>query len=164
MIFLIGMPGVGKTYWAEKIADAYGWEYYDLDQFIEQGEASSISAIFEHYGETAFRKKEHQYLAMLIDSEPVNTIIACGGGTPCFHQNLEMMKQAGTVVYLQAGITHLLHNLKSETGTRPLLSTRDDLEGYLTGLLKDRSACYEQAHYILQSENISLTNFDQIIN
>ena len=163
MIFLVGMPGVGKTYRGRKVASRYGWHFCDTDHFIEEHEKRSIISLFETDGETAFRKKEHQYLARIIDSFPINTVIACGGGTPCFHRNMGMMKQAGKVVYLKAEIDYLLHNIRNDDSTRPILQRQDDLPLFLTALLKERSIFYEQAHYILQSENISLTTFDQII-
>ena len=163
MLFIIGMPGAGKTYWGVQVAAATGQKFVDLEAYIEQGEGAKIKELFDAIGEDAFRKKEHQYLARLIDSVQTNTVIACGGGTPCFHHNIGMMKQAGKVIYLSAEIDYLIENIKKEPGKRPLLIGKEDLTEYLATLLQQRRSFYEQAQYILPTENITLTNFTQII-
>ena len=163
MIFLIGMPGAGKTYWGEKLEFAHNWRFTDLDNYIEDQEKMTIAALFEQYGEDEFRKTEHRCLARVIDSSPVQTVIACGGGTPCFHRNMGMMKQAGQVVYLQADVAFLMGNLQHEMQHRPLLDKQPDAEAFLAKMLEERRPVYEQAHYILQTKDLVLSTFDPII-
>ena len=163
MLFIIGMPGVGKTYWGSRVAEATDSKFVDLDIYIEEQEQTTIKALFENLGEDGFRKKEHQYLEKVINLFPGQTVIASGGGTPCFHQNISIMKQAGKVIYLQAEVSHLISNIKKEPDVRPLLIGRENLSGYLLGLLLERKAYYEQAQHILQTDNISLANFTQIL-
>lgn len=162
-IFLVGMPAAGKTYWGNQIAKAYNLPFADLDVFIAEQEKANISALFAMYGENGFREREQKYLKKIITTV-TGTIIACGGGAPCFNDNMQLMKQAGIVVYLKADIAWLLKNLKKSGEIRPLLNNRGDLSVYLQDMLDKRSKFYEQAHHILQTKDISLTTFAKIIN
>ncbi len=162
-IFLVGMPGAGKTYWGQKLAQEYKLEFTDLDVFIAGQEQATIPALFAQYGESGFREKESKYLMKLIKTTDV-AIIACGGGAPCFHRNMALMKEAGIVIYLQADIETLMHNIQKSDEIRPLLKGKANIGGYLKGLLHKRTAFYEQAHFILQTKNISLITFDEIIS
>ena len=92
LIFFVGMPGVGKTTGGNKMAIRHGMSFIDLDTIIEQGERKTIKDIFEQDGEEGFRTLEHKYLEDVINATTGNTIIACGGGTPCFHGNMQLMK------------------------------------------------------------------------
>ena len=163
-IFLVGMPAVGKTYWGEKIAAAYNLPFVDLDVFIAEQEQASVSALFATYGEKGFREREEKHLKKMIKTAVPVTIIACGGGTPCFGDNMKLMKEAGTVIYLQADTALLLKHLETATEARPLLNNRGDLGTYLADMLEKRRSFYEQAHFILQTTDISLSTFEQIIN
>ncbi len=162
-IFLVGMPAAGKTYWGSKIATEYKLPFIDLDVFIAEQEKASISALFAMYGENGFREREQKHLRKLIRTLPRTTIIACGGGTPCFGDSMELMKQSGRVIYLQADVPWLLNNLKNTNEVRPLLNNRGDMSAYLQDMLDKRKSFYQQAHYILQTKDISLTTFAKII-
>lgn len=163
LIFLIGMPGVGKTYWGRNVAAAFGWHFADLDACISQNEGQSVADIFTTHGEAGFRQREQAVLLQLIDSAPPTTIIACGGGTPCYYHNMQLMKEAGKVVYLQATIPDLVACITADTTIRPLLQGETDIADKLHHLLAARSPVYEQAHYILQAGDISVATFAQII-
>lgn len=164
MLFITGMPGAGKTYWGRRVAAAYNLPFTDLDEYIAQQEQCSITEIFARQGEDYFRKKEAEYLRQLIQTQPHNSIIACGGGTPCYHHNMSTMNHAGTTVYLQTTTLALLHNLQNSATNRPLLAGHADPAARLQQLLAQRTPYYEQAHHILHTENISITTFEQIIN
>ncbi len=164
LIFFIGMPAAGKTFWGEKIAAAHHILFIDLDLFVAEQEKASIPALFAQYGENGFREREHKHLKKLIDSIATDAVVACGGGTPCFNENMELMKSAGTVIYLNADIPYLVHNISNSEEIRPLLKGRGDMSIYLEGLLKKRKHFYEQAHHILQTKDISLITFDEIIS
>ena len=163
MVFLIGMPGVGKTYWGKRLAEHLGVDFIDLDTYIEKKEKAPIATLFEIDGEEGFRDKEQQYLQRIILTAADDAVVACGGGTPCFYNNMDSMLANGTVIYLQANITYLTNNLDKENGRRPLLAN-GNLEPKLKGLLQKREEDYLRAPYILQTENISLTTFDKILN
>lgn len=163
LLFLIGLPGVGKSYWARHVAATYGWSPADIDDLIEAQQQLPVSAIFEQRGEAAFRTLERQTLLQLIQHATGNTIVAAGGGTPCHHNNMENMLQAGTVVYLEITPQQLISRLEEESGKRPLLNNTTALADTLEALLEERRAIYERAHYILPAENISLATFGEII-
>ena len=163
MIFLIGMPGTGKTYWGKKIADSFGHAFVDLDAYIEKKEKASIATLFEIEGEEGFRDMENRYLEALIRTAEQDTIVACGGGTPCFFNNMDMMLKAGEVVYLRSTIEQLISNLKQDKVQRPLLKKSTQLATTLANMLEQRKEDYERAQHILQTENISLTTFEKIL-
>ncbi|MBS1687923.1 MAG: shikimate kinase [Bacteroidetes bacterium] len=163
MIFLIGMPGVGKSYWAEKLALANNIPHIDLDMLIEQKEGQSISSLFNTQGEAYFREIETTILNEIIDNNNSNAIIACGGGTPCFADNLTQMKKAGKTIYLHADVDLLISRLQNEREKRPLLQV-EDMSVHLQQLLNMRDHIYEQADYILDAKDISLSTFDKIIS
>lgn len=162
MLFLVGMPGCGKTHWGLKLSEAYQKPFVDLDAFIVAHEGQSISQIFREEGEDGFRKLEHQYLARVIETVASDSIIATGGGTPCYHHNMGMMLHAGSVLYLQATMSELMAHLANENDSRPLLHNNPNLQYYLENTLQQREPFYKQAHLVLQTADISLSTFAQI--
>jgi shikimate kinase len=161
MIFLTGMPASGKTYWGKRLAAACQLSFADLDKYIEQEQEESIGEIFSVHGEERFREIEAKALAKMIEEQ--TGIVACGGGTPAFGNNLELMKQAGCVVYLSASLPILVERITNDRQVRPLLKQSADLAGALASLFEARKPYYEQADYILKTENISLINFTEIV-
>jgi shikimate kinase len=164
LVFLIGMPAAGKSYWAQQLAAAHNFEYIDLDTVIEIASGETIPDFFTEYGESAFRKKERELLEMIIASINEDAIIACGGGTPCFYDNMDKLLQNGTVIYLHAEIETLLSRLPAQDKQRPLLEQQEDVKSYLGQLLHIRKPVFEKAHHILHVENLTLANFDEIIS
>lgn len=152
------MPGVGKSYWAEQIAIHYSLQCIDLDDIIEVRTGNSIGHIFEHQGEAAFRKLEQETLQQVMQVFASNTVVACGGGTPCFYDNLERMKVNGRVIYLQASIRYLAQNLESEIQSRPLLQ-KTDWQEELAEMYQKRKKFYEQAHHTLMAQSLSIKDF-----
>jgi len=166
IIFLIGMPFAGKTYWAKKLSENYGVPYVDMDELIEKAQGKTVSEIFETDGEANFRLLEHQLLATIIDSYQRPLIVSCGGGAPVFYDNMELMNKAGCTVFLDAGIATLAGRFeqKEEANERPLLASVSDIQSELKELFEKRKNIYKQAHYILHAEQISITNFDKIFS
>ena len=109
LIFLIGFMGSGKTYWGKKWSEKTGKEFFDTDDIIEQQQGITIAKIFATYGEDHFRNLETGVLKNM--SLQNNFIIACGGGTPCFNDNITWMNQNGTSVYLQSSPEDILKRL-----------------------------------------------------
>ena len=163
MIFLVGMPAAGKTYWGNKIADAFSLPFTDLDDYIEQQEGLPIPEIFNRQGELGFREKETAALQKLISTGSEKMVVACGGGTPVYGNNMQLMKQAGCTVYLDINPDILLQRLKSAPDVRPLLQSSDMLV-VLNDLVQVRRQYYEQADYILREEDLSLNSFRNIID
>ncbi len=163
LIFLVGMPGSGKTYWAEKISEATGIPWVDMDGVMEEGHQFSIADIFAARGEAGFRLIEQGLLKQIIAEAERPTVISCGGGTPCFYDNLALMKQEGIVIYLKAHIETLRKHLFREAASRPLLNHPDGLDCRLHRLIEERSQYYEQADYIFPIESVSIANFTETI-
>ena len=163
-IFLIGFMGSGKTHWGEIWAQRSDMDFFDLDALIVAKEQRTVDAIFAEKGETFFREKESDTLKTL--AEKNNCIIACGGGTPCFHDNMQWMNDNGTTVYLQASPEQIMERVKNEKHKRPLLKKRDDDEIllFVTQKIKEREPFYSQAHIILPVEELNNCTFEKIIN
>ncbi len=161
LLFLTGMSGSGKSYWARQLAATYGLQRIDMDLMIEKREGLRIAEIISQKGEERFRELEHETLKHIIEDSAEPTVVACGGGTPFFFNNLALMKQAGKVIYLKASTRYLAEKLKNSY-SRPLLQ-QGDLHTNLETMLAKRKTIYEQADLILPVENLSITNFEQII-
>lgn len=161
MIFLIGMPASGKSYWGRLIAAEWQLPLADLDELIKEAEKITIAEIFQQKGISYFRDREQDILQQVIASFPENTVVACGGGTPVYHNNMHLMKEKGCVVYIDTKIDILFDRLANDS-TRPLITNTDIYESLKT-LFSQREAVYKQAHYILQSESLSLRTFAKII-
>jgi len=163
-LFLIGFMGAGKSYWAERWARTCGWTFMDLDVLLENKTGKSISEIFEGNGEAYFRDLEANILRELARQKTF--ILACGGGTPCFQDNMEWMKSNGKTVFLQANADTLLSNLKNGSKSRPLLSgattKREKLE-IIEQLLEERAFYYQQADISVRVESLNDDTIFQIL-
>ncbi len=157
---LIGMPGAGKTYWAQRLAAAWGGAALDLDAEIARISGTSIPEIFASQGEAGFRKWEREVLQAVLISGKTD-FLATGGGTPCHGNNLAQMQAAGTVIYLQAPVAVLARRILSDGDTRPLLAgcSETELLQKLASTLVAREPFYQQAHHTLAVEGLSETTF-----
>ena len=159
-IILIGYMGSGKTTVGKALSKETGMMFYDLDWYIESRMRKTVSQIFAEKGEEAFRKIEYNMLHEVAEFEDV--IISCGGGTPCFFDNMDYLNQQGDVVYLKATPETLYKHLLMAKIERPLLKDKspEELIAYITEHLKERAPFYEKAHYTL-NVNV-LDNTDKI--
>lgn len=163
IVFLVGMPGAGKTFWAEKLAAHYGRDVVDMDRQISILTGKKIAAIFKEKGEAYFREMEQGLLQQIIkNKDSWKAIVGCGGGTPAFNGNMDLMLQHGRVIYLQADINVLEQRLLKTDEQRPLLE--GGLKERLQALYNMRRNFYEQAHYTVNSETATIKDFDKIIN
>ena len=162
-IFLLGMMGSGKSYWAQQIAEKENIDWMDIDQEIEKETSLSIKEIFAVYGEEYFREKERDALHNL--SNYNNIIIATGGGTPCFHNNIQWMNEHGTTIFIDEDVEILAERLKKEKAHRPLIKDLSDaeLKNFLSEKLKERFPFYSQAQYHLKGNKISHLSFAEIL-
>jgi len=163
LFFLTGMPGAGKSYWARKIAAGSGLPMVDMDLQIEAEEQAPVTGVFARYGEARFRELERDLLHRLIEGQERPAVIACGGGVPCFFDNLDRMKRAGVVIYLKAKTATLEQRLREGQAARPLLHGSGGLAHRLQELYDARRAWYERADHIFEVETLSLANFTEII-
>lgn len=161
-IFLIGFMGSGKTHWGKIWASANNFSFIDLDELIENAEGKTVAEIFEQHSEEYFRLLETKMLRRLINKQ--NTIIACGGGTPCFHDNMQWMNEQGTTVYISSTPNDILKRVLTEQDKRPLLKKLNQAEllFFIEQKLKEREPFYTQAKIILDAASIDENSFVQI--
>ncbi len=148
-VFLIGFMGSGKTHWGKIWAEREGLTFYDLDAKIEKAFGMSITDIFEKKGEEKFRELERYHLRKFKNKK--NFVLACGGGTPCFSDNMEWMKLHGKVLYLKGKPEMLRQQVMHETEKRPVIKTVDpsELLFFIQKKLEEREPYYSQADFIL---------------
>lgn len=153
-IFLIGFMGSGKSYWGKKWAQQYGLDFYDLDQLIETEHNKTIATIFENDGEDIFRQMETVELKKLAAKD--KCIIACGGGTACYAENMQWMNDNGITVYLQASPQYIYDQVLEETEKRPLIKkvSRAELLFFIEQKLKEREPFYNQAKITLPVQDL----------
>ena len=163
LVFLIGFMGSGKTTVGEKLAKTLNYNFIDLDKQIEQAVNKSIADLFAHHGEKFFRESEKTTLHQSFEQK--NTVISCGGGTPCFFDNLEQMKKNGITVYLKLAAGSLFHRLAAGKSKRPLISGMTDLGlmEYITNELEKRELFYNQADIIIKGESIKASELAEMI-
>ncbi len=130
-IYLVGLPGSGKSTLGKALADLLGCGFVDLDRYLEEHESQSITSIFNENGETRFRELESHYLRQLAQEEEAK-IVATGGGTPCFHNNMDFMNEEGTTIYLDVSIEVLVNRVRLESAGRPLLAGKSEKQLLLT--------------------------------
>lgn len=166
LTFLIGFMGAGKTTLGHAAADALGYTFLDLDDLIEKREAKSIRDIFEEKGEAYFRQLESNLLKSLIFLPPAQYIVATGGGTPCFQDNMTWMKRHGKVIYLNPSVEELSERLYREMEKRPILKgvKKPDLQHFISNLLQTRKDFYLQAHHQLSGEKLALEALIELID
>jgi shikimate kinase len=163
-IFLIGFMGSGKTHWGPQLSAKVGLPFFDLDTVIIEREKQSVTDIFNEKGEEYFRYLEKNVLEELVDDNP-EFIISCGGGTPCFFNNIQFMKKKGTVIWLNTQVDILVNRLLKDKISRPVLKdvADEELKPYILKKILSRKLYYEQAHIIVNEESLSIDTFAKIL-
>ena len=144
-IVLIGFMGSGKSTVGKLLASAMHMEFVDLDSFIEKEQNCTIKEMFAQHGEAYFREVESKALFELL-SRPQKIIISTGGGAPCYHNNIELIRKNSLSIYLKVGSVRLVDRLKNDT-QRPLIQNKTDKEllSFVKSTLKNREQYYSQA-------------------
>ena len=160
--------GAGKTTIGKTLAKQLGVPFYDLDWYIETRMRKKVKQIFDERGEEGFRIIEKNMLHEAAEFE--NVVLACGGGTPCFFDNMEYMVGQGDVVYLRGTPEVLFRHLKMGKGVRPLLLGKNDEEllEYIRENVRKREEFYTKANHIIdipcmEDEDIIQETTDKII-
>jgi len=156
ILVLMGYMGSGKSVVGTELAKVLGYEFCDLDAYISNKLERSISDVFATKGEIYFRKQETIALQEVLQSK-TNVVVSLGGGTPCYGQNIEMIKSTNGVVsfYLETSIPELTSRLFSEKSKRPMiahLKTESELTEFIGKHL------FERRHYYAQSDYNVTTN------
>ena len=159
-IILIGYMGSGKTTVGRQLALALGISFYDLDWYIEMRYHRTVAQLFAERGEEGFRELERNMLHEAAEFEDV--ILSCGGGTPCFFDNMEYMNSLAETVYLKADPEVLAMHLKMGKVERPLImgKTEEELLEYIRESLKQREPFYSKAKHTLDVN--LLDNYEKI--
>jgi shikimate kinase len=149
-IFLIGFMGSGKTRWGRVVAENLGSLFLDLDTLVEENEGKTIPDIFSASGEKGFRILEQECLHRL--AAMPSAVVATGGGTPCFFDNMDWMKRRGTTIYLKTSPEMLCERLQNEQHNRPLLKNLDkqELLEFIQTRLSEREPYYRQADFVIE--------------
>jgi len=160
-IFLIGFMGSGKTHWGRLLSEKLKLPFFDLDEQVVNAENKTINEIFEQKGEEYFRLKEKEILHIITESHG-GFIMSCGGGAPCYFNNIDYMNRSGTTVWLNTPLDVLFKRLLKEKDQRPLLKglSDDQMRLFIKKKFSDRKIYYEQADIAIEDEHIIL---DQLI-
>jgi shikimate kinase len=163
-IFLIGFMGSGKTYLGKKWSDKSGIEFFDVDDMVEVQQNKSAAEIFAEDGEDHFRDLETTALKSFANKE--NAIVACGGGTPCYNDNITLMNESGISIYLKSSPEKIFERLITETEKRPLIKNLQggELLFYITEKIKEREAFYNQAKIILNVDDLHKNYLPEFLN
>lgn len=172
IVFLLGFMGSGKSFYAKGLSEQLHVPFVDLDQRIEEEQAMSISEIFEKWGESAFRTLESvaikqvyaDLLARNTNTQHKNDIlgiISCGGGTPCFNDNMEWMNKHGLTVWINPAEEIIWERLINEKNNRPLVAslTEDALKDFIHQKLLERKPYYEKAQSVINQSDITIPEF-----
>jgi shikimate kinase len=155
-IYLIGMPGSGKTTIGKQVANKLLVPFVDLDHEIELKEKQGIPEIFNKLGEDHFRQAESALLREWAGSDK-SFVMATGGGAPCFYNSIEVINGSGISIFLDVDTSELLERVK-EKSDRPLLQNEKDdqaLKKKLEALKKERLPVYRQASIILKNPGVA---------
>jgi shikimate kinase len=162
-LFLIGYMGSGKTTTGKKLASKLNFEFIDLDTFIETEYKKTIPDIFKQEGEEAFRSKENNALKKLLAKN--NIVIACGGGTPCYYNNMELINNNGISVYLKLSIDSIVSRLLNAKDKRPLIDgkSENELKSFVMRQLEKRERVYNKAKYTVKAKDLDIEELTKFL-
>jgi shikimate kinase len=158
VVYLTGFMGSGKSTIGPILANTLGWEFLDLDLVIENETGMKIKEIFDVYGEEHFRNLERKALLKISDNHKI--IVSLGGGTITNEKNLEILKKTGLLFYLKLSPVSAYRRLKYKRDRPVLLSdlgeiySKEDLLKKINMLFEKRKIFYEQADFIIETDNM----------
>ncbi len=153
-IILLGYMASGKSTISKLLAKKLQMDAIDLDDYIVEKEGLSIRDIFKTKGEIYFRVQENKYLLELLENKN-SFVLALGGGTPCYANNMNLMVKMSNTIYLKANLNTLFDRLRNEKENRPMISLLNDekLKEFIAKHLFERAPYYEQASHIISIDN-----------
>jgi shikimate kinase len=158
-IYLVGYMAVGKTTIGKQLAKALGYTFLDLDQWIEKEEENTVAHIFKEKGEPYFREIEKRVLHLTKDLQKI--VIATGGGTPCFFDNMDFILENGYAIWIKDTVENIAERVLIEKEKRPLLAhlSKKKLQNHIKQQLIDREVYYKRASIMLNSNFTILEEF-----
>jgi shikimate kinase len=156
LIFITGYMGAGKTTLGKRLAEMLDYNFYDMDEMVEISTGYSIRAYFEKFGESSFRVKERKILLSL--SNDTDTVIATGGGTACYADNMDLMNRDGITIFMETKLDTILNRLTGRIHQRPLLKNipADQLPSFIQEHLKNRMEFYSKARIRVEGEDVDI--------
>ena len=156
MLFLLGMPGAGKSAVGMEISELLKSPLIDLDQYITEKEKLSIPDIFKKKGEDYFRQTEWKSLTEIAASKK-SAVVSLGGGTPCYRGNMNIILKSGISVYLQTNPEVLCQRIEGDSRIRPLFSKHKgkDLLRKLNEMISHREPHYLKAAHTIQTDELT---------
>jgi shikimate kinase len=156
-IFFIGFMGTGKTHSGRQLSEKLGIPFFDLDEEIVAHDGKSINEIFASQGEEYFRLLEKDVLHIIAEYHE-SFVMACGGGTPCYYNNIDYMNKEGLSIWLNTSLDTLYKRLTQEKDKRPLIKelSSEQLRGYIAKKFSDRKIYYEQASLVIDEEEAGI--------
>ena len=156
--------GAGKTHWGRLLSEKLGIRFFDLDEQVAEHAGKSIPEIFATDGEEQFRLQEKEVLHIITESHD-SFVMACGGGSPCYFNNIDYMNQAGTTVWINTASDILFQRLMAEKENRPLIRdlSNDQLKAFIHKKFADRKIYYEQADVKVDEELVQLDKLIETI-
>jgi shikimate kinase len=160
-IILIGYMGAGKTQLGRSLAQSLNIRFINSDSEIEQQTGMTIGQIFEQYGEDYFRTLEKEFLQTF--NADNSFVLATGGGTPCYNDQMTVLNALGTTVYLQCSNETLFSRLKNERDHRPLIAglSDDELRDAIDFRMKQRESIYQLAQIVLPENEQTVESLSQ---
>lgn len=155
--------GTGKSHWAKYLSGKMKTTGYDLDYLVEMNEEKTIAEIFAEDGEAYFRKIEARVLRWFAQKK--SFVLATGGGTPCFSDNMAWMNKQGITIWIDEPVETLVQRAKLQKEHRPAIQglTDDEILALFQQRLAERNQFYSQAHYHLQPPGITEAAFLKIM-
>ena len=161
-VFLVGMPSCGKSTLGKIVSKKTNLKMIDLDEEIAKLENQSIKKIFELKGESYFREIENKILNEIIKKNK-SFIMATGGGTPCFKNNIDLINKSGVSIYIYTSIDKLEKRL-TDNNNRPLIKTDFIKKDFLNKLYNKRKVYYEKSKFILSEKKNQVEEIISIID
>ncbi len=165
IVSLVGYMGSGKSTTGKDLAKALGYQFIDLDEYIEEKYQAKIAEIFEKEGELGFRKIEREALKEVLTT--TNIVLSLGGGTPVYYDNMDEIVKNSVSVFMRVQLPQLVKRLENKKANRPLIAhlNNEELTEFIAKHLFERNQYYEKAKYTINIANQStLEILDQIMN
>lgn len=157
--------GSGKSTIGKKLANRLGYIFLDMDREIEGEQQKSIAQLFKEHGENYFRTLESNWLKNFTHT---NAVVSTGGGTPCFHNNIQIMKTKGKTVFLDVSPEVLSNRLFNAKHSRPLLENyihnQENLKNYISQKLSERLPIYILSDIQINVADFNSQKLDELVN